>query len=540
MDRLFTVLLLFSCLATACEPMRSSGRSPERAAESAPAQKESQTRTEERTESDAERRAPVLGEQRRDASQTVPKAPAVADVGVFSDLDSSVQLASATWLEDHTRAAHHPRARHLLAYVDGVAIGLATIDTGELRAVANPGADDTDGDGIPNQLDILLGAKKTALNAAPYKGGYQGLDYPGGDVPRTEGVCTDVIIRAVRNAGIDLQRALHEDIERAGSAYPMVDNPDPNIDQRRVKTLLPFFERQWDAKTTDIDETRDWLPGDVVFMNTMRDERPDHVGIVSDRLGPSGYPLIINNWTSGYHTQPMDLLKMVPVTHRFRLPHSTDPLAEPNTLERALAQHGLYIDSKHRQAVLVRADSDAASATLERYSRDQSGRWSRVARPVDARVGNSGLGVGRGLQAPARTGLRPKVEGDGRAPAGLFKIGMGFGRGEISYDGSWPWRVASPWDRWVDDPESPSYNTWQKKGGDWESAEKLAAYELGLIVMHNSPDPVPDAGSAIFIHDWSLDAGGTLGCTGVARDDMLDLLAWLDIAAKPVLVQLPR
>ncbi|MGM0555548.1 MAG: DUF1287 domain-containing protein [Myxococcota bacterium] len=539
MRRLHLALLASILLVSACEPMRSSGREPPETANAETPEVESDR--DPAQEKEHEEPAELPDEQRSDAEFDVSRAPDLVDRGIFSDLDPKVRVRFPSWLKGRDiTIAHHGGASSLIAYVDGVAVGFGSPDMGELEVVSDPDAHDDDGDGIPNQLDILMGAKKTALNAAPYKGGYQGLDYPGGDVPRTEGVCTEVIIRAVRNAGIDLQKELHEDIERASNAYPMVDKPDTNIDQRRVKTLLPYFERRWEAKSTDIDDKSDWLPGDIVFMNTMRDERPDHVGIVSDELGASGYPLIINNWTNGYHTQPMDLLKFVPVTHRFRLPAAKVQFGEPTQLVTALAEHGLRIDGKHRQAVLVRAERNGAAATLTRYQRERTGRWARVGEPVEARVGRSGLGLGRGIQAPIRTGLHPKVEGDGRAPAGLFEIGTGFGRGEKAFEGDWPWRVAGEADRWVDDPESASYNTWQKAEGDWSSAEKLTNYELALVVRHNTPEPKPGDGSAIFIHDWSLDAGGTLGCTGIERGAMLELLAWLKPQASPVVVQLPR
>lgn len=182
---------------------------------------------------------------------------------------------------------------------------------------------DRDGDGIPDPLDVLLGAKKTVLNADAYTGGYVRLSYPMGDVPRTLGVCTDVIVRAVRNAGLDLQRELHEDIRRAPRAYPMVKGRgDPNIDHRRVKTLLPYFVRHWQRRSIALDDAADPLrPGDVVLMDTFPSRTgPDHIGIVSDLLGPSGKPLIINNWTDGTVTAEMDLLPFVPITHRFRIP----------------------------------------------------------------------------------------------------------------------------------------------------------------------------------------------------------------------------
>ncbi len=181
---------------------------------------------------------------------------------------------------------------------------------------------DRDADGIPDALDVLIGAKKTVLNAAAYTGGYVRIPYPGGDVPRTIGVCTDVVIRALRNAGVDLQRDLQEDLRRARKSYPMVKGSgDPNIDHRRVKTLLPLFLRKWQRRTVALDDAADPLrPGDIIFMDTFPSRSgPDHIGIVSDTLGSTGLPLIINNWTDGTVTAEMDLLTFVPVTHRFRL-----------------------------------------------------------------------------------------------------------------------------------------------------------------------------------------------------------------------------
>src|ERR1043165_1871930 len=119
------------------------------------------------------------------------------------------------------------------------------------------------------------------------------MRYPMGDAPRTIGVCTDVIIRAVRNAGIDLQKELHEDIRRARAAYPMVKGMgDPSIDQRRVATLLPYFKRHWESHTARLDDPADPLrPGDIVLMDTFPNRSgPDHIGILSDRLTRPGLP----------------------------------------------------------------------------------------------------------------------------------------------------------------------------------------------------------------------------------------------------------
>jgi uncharacterized protein YijF (DUF1287 family) len=276
----------------------------------------------------------------------------VADQGLWSDLDPKVQLAlpdgvSRDRVSLRVDEAHRvlvlsidgaPRKPYPLGGAARLAVGdrelaLRPGDRAELARLADPArltvgpsAHDRDGDGIPDPLDVLIGARKTVINADAYTREaerYIALAYPMGDVPRTIGVCTDVVVRAVRNAGIDLQKELHDDIRRARAAYPMVKGRgDPSIDQRRVGTLLPYFQRHWERHTARVDDPTDPLrPGDVIFMDTFPDRAgPDHIGLLSDRLDAQGLPLVINNWTDGTVTAEMDLLTFVPVTHRFRLP----------------------------------------------------------------------------------------------------------------------------------------------------------------------------------------------------------------------------
>jgi len=274
------------------------------------------------------------------------------DRGIFSDLDARVILPPPAVGRDRARATVDPRHgllvlwdgdRPVKAYPTGggtalpvasdLTVALRPADAAELAPILVgrpihvlaarepvPGGD-ADDDGIPDELDVVIGAHKVALNGADYTGGYVEIPYPGGDVPRGIGVCTDVIVRALRNAGIDLQKELFLDIGRAPGAYPMVKKRDPSIDQRRVRTILPWFQRHWTGHGTDPHSTTDpFRAGDVIFMDTFPSrEGAEHVGIVSDRRGVSGLPLVVNNWTDGYKESEMDLLLFVPVLYRFRV-----------------------------------------------------------------------------------------------------------------------------------------------------------------------------------------------------------------------------
>ncbi len=294
------------------------------------------------------------------AERTGPAAPAPArpaetclgvhDKGIWSDLDDDLQLALPRGLTAARVSAAIDRDRALLILsVDGWPTkpyplhGDATLTVGDralalrpgdraelapmltadnVRDAVTPAARDRDRDGIPDPLDVLMGAHKTRLNADAYTEGYVSMSYPLGDVPREMGVCTDVIVRALRNAGLDLQRAVHEDIRRAPRSYPMVKGKgSASIDHRRVKTILPWFKRHMDLRSARLDDPADPLrPGDIVFMDTFPSKPgPDHIGIIGDRVGADGLPVVINNWTNGTSTAEMELLGWVPVTHRFRI-----------------------------------------------------------------------------------------------------------------------------------------------------------------------------------------------------------------------------
>lgn len=131
-----------------------------------------------------------------------------------------------------------------------------------------------------------------------YDPAYERIGFPGGDVPLERGVCTDVIVRAYRGIGVDLQALVNRDMRAAFGAYPKLwglSRPDPNIDHRRVQNLAVFFKRH--GKELPVSqEASDYKPGDIVTWR-LPDGRP-HIGLVSDRQG-GGRPLVVHNIGEG-------------------------------------------------------------------------------------------------------------------------------------------------------------------------------------------------------------------------------------------------
>jgi uncharacterized protein len=154
--------------------------------------------------------------------------------------------------------------------------------------------------GPPQLKQLLDGAIGEAGVTTSYDPSYVVLDYPGGDVPEQTGVCSDVVVRAFRKAGIDLQKEIHEDIKAARSDYPTkwgAIGPDSNIDHRRVLNLMAYFRRQGKSLPISYDAT-DYHPGDIVAWDLT--SGIDHIGIVTNMLSDSkDRYLIVHNIGSG-------------------------------------------------------------------------------------------------------------------------------------------------------------------------------------------------------------------------------------------------
>ncbi len=140
--------------------------------------------------------------------------------------------------------------------------------------------------GIDDYMDILSGAKKEVKLKPKYVSKY----YSGGYPPETEGVCTDVIWRALKEAGYSLKDLVSEDIEKNREAYPNITKIDPNIDFRRVTNLNIYFQRNTIILTNDLSKIEEWQPGDIVVFG-----KSEHIGIVSDKRNSKGIPYLIHN-----------------------------------------------------------------------------------------------------------------------------------------------------------------------------------------------------------------------------------------------------
>lgn len=171
-------------------------------------------------------------------------------------------------------------------------------------------------------VPLRVAAARTQVGVTVrYDPAYVRLPYPGGDVPEDRGVCTDVVIRALRAEGLDLQKAVHEDMRAHFAAYPNrwgLRAPDRNIDHRRVPNLQVWFERQgWSLPVPQralAQRASDYRPGDLVTW--MLPGHLPHIGIVSDRRSADGTPLILHNIGRG--TQEEDILFAYRMTGHYR------------------------------------------------------------------------------------------------------------------------------------------------------------------------------------------------------------------------------
>lgn len=170
------------------------------------------------------------------------------------------------------------------------------------------------------ETDIVSALLARTTHNVTYDGAYLSIPYPNGDVPNNIGVCSDVIIRAYRELGVDLQKLVHEDMAANFDAYPSkriwgLSKTDTNIDHRRVPNLQRFFIRHGQVLKTSAD-IDDYKAGDIVTW--MLPGNLPHIGVVIDRFSSqSGNPLIVHNIGRGPKVDDMLLTYKVTGHYRF-------------------------------------------------------------------------------------------------------------------------------------------------------------------------------------------------------------------------------
>jgi uncharacterized protein len=166
---------------------------------------------------------------------------------------------------------------------------------------------------------LVAAAEERTHHVVRYDPAYVRIAYPGGDVPGDTGVCTDEVIRSYRAIGIDLQKEVHEDMERKFSAYPqqrrwLLSHTDTNIDHRRVPNLMVFFSRKGESLAITEDPA-DYSPGDLVTWDL--GGGVPHIGIVvEEKSAPGGRHLVVHNIGQGPKRE--DLLFAWKITGHYR------------------------------------------------------------------------------------------------------------------------------------------------------------------------------------------------------------------------------
>lgn len=175
---------------------------------------------------------------------------------------------------------------------------------------------------------VLERAQAEVLAHVDYDATYYQLPYPAGDLPQDVGCCTDLVIRAYRNAGIDLQKEVREDYEARPNAYP-VAGPD-ELTHRRCRHLLVWFRKHAEERPAGFKSKllKDCKPGDVVFFNFQKYDPnfPEHVGIISDRPFNDGMPFVYDNLGPEAAERPLNSFPIIQSRFRWRSHKAGQPI----------------------------------------------------------------------------------------------------------------------------------------------------------------------------------------------------------------------
>lgn len=192
---------------------------------------------------------------------------------------------------------------------------------------------------------------------------------------------------------------------------------------------------------------------------------------------------------------------------------------------------------------------DSMRGHLQLFERSRGGAWAPSSPAVPVLFGKSGLAWGSGLAGQNEPGL-PKKERDGRAPAGVFRMGKIYTYdAQLPAGADYPFHQVTAADAWVDDVRSPDYNRFvtiddPAHPPQWFAKQKMRhndfAYRWLVEIRHNSDPPVPGEGSAIFFHIRRGESRPTAGCTTMAEGDLVRLITWLRASRRPCYALLPE
>lgn len=202
------------------------------------------------------------------------------------------------------------------------------------------------------------------------------------------------------------------------------------------------------------------------------------------------------------------------------------------------------LDTANQLIVVTTKNWTDIQGTAQRYER-QGNSFRKYEGSFPVVVGKSGLAWGKGLSSVEQREGPVKREGDGKAPAGVFKLGTAFGY-DSTAETKLPYLALTPTIECVDDSDSARYNELvdgATVSKDWNSSERMRRdddmYRKGIFIEHNTPAS-PASGSCIFFHIWRGPTSPTLGCTAMDPADISRLFDWLDPRQSPLLVQMPE
>ncbi len=205
------------------------------------------------------------------------------------------------------------------------------------------------------------------------------------------------------------------------------------------------------------------------------------------------------------------------------------------------------LDGARQLIVSVAPGWDSTIGRLQLFERVGE-NWQAVAPPVAVLYGKSGLAWGRGVLGQSEPG-RAKMERDGRAPAGLFRVGKIYtDDAQLPTGANYPYRTITLGDAWIDDVNHPQYNQHvvvdPKNPPAWFEKQKMRhgdfAYRWLIEIRHNSDPPAPNAGSAIFFHIRRGPSRPSAGCTVMAEENLVKMIRWLRADQRPHYALLPR